>query len=318
MSDAHGTQTIPPTPTPGAPPPTPAAPTPDLAALGTPTPAALPDPNNIPTPPDPSAPPAPVPAAPPADEAATVARGLQARIDTLTAEKWEARRGLASRDGEVQRMQGEIDALNARLAALPPATPPDPNAPPPTPGAPPSPDAPVYTQAQLEARARELAAGMTSRSDTQAAFDSAVNTALAEGKAAHGAEFDASIAALRRFGPLPPYFVDAVLKAGQGGDAKAHDILHALGKDSTMTDQLLSMPPIEVAVAVTRYAGKLTPASKTQTAPPVSAAPPPVKTQVPGNNNGGNPQDLSNPNLSTAEWLRLRDQQIKAQNEARG
>lgn len=274
-----------------------APPTPDLAALtGQNAPAADP-----PVAPGGAVDTPPVPTEPPTqEEQETARRGAEARIAALTSEKWQERRQNAELQAQLAEAQRKMDELT-NGQAYPPVQQPDPLA---------APQARTYT----EAEARQMAEGLARQQSAQGRFDHEVNTAIIEGRRGYQ-DFDASIESLRRFGPLPPYFVAAVLEAGQvaGTDeAKAADILYALGKDLTEADRILSLPPERQGVALAKFAThKAKPAGQTLVAPPASSAPPPVRSVVGGGGRSSfNPDD---PNTDIKEWMKWRETQLAAQ-----
>lgn len=247
---------------------------------------------------------------PSGEEAETARRGAQARIDALTADKWEARRRAAEAEAQLAAVNERLAALDA-AAAPPPATDPSVAA---------HPDR-LYTAAEMQQHARSIA----SQEARQMAFNSEVNTVLAEGQRSHE-DFDQSIASLRRFGPLPPQFVASILEAGADGDIKASEIIYALGRDLTEADRLLSLPPERQGAAIVRYAmtkvrqadaaAGAPAAGNALTAAPaaaLSSAPPPVRSAL--SPATSSVPRLDDPNLPTAEWMKLRDAQVASRGQ---
>lgn len=165
--------------------------------------------------------------------------------------------------------------------------------------------------AEIE-RQVELRAQAKARID---AFNKACTDAAAEGKAKFP-DFDQRVGELvRLIDPQDPAsaaayneFLVAALETG-----KAPEIIHALGGDLNEAARILSLPPIKRAVELTRLAEK-----EPSAAPDL---PKPIKAI--GSNKGAaatqiDPADASRAdNLSTAEWIRRRNAQVKERSASR-
>lgn len=213
------------------------------------------------------------PASPPAD-------WRQARIDKLTGQLRETQRALAAEQQRNQAGQGQ--------------SPPAPGQQTPPPGA-------VDIERMANERAGQIAA--------QRVFDEACNAVAAEGAKANP-DFQARINSLR--GLVNPQDANeaasysALLAAAiDNGPTEAARILHHLGGDLTEAQRILSLPPMKIAVEITKLA---------MTAPEkLSSVSKPI-TPVAGGRQGPHTQvDPSDPersdNLSTAEWMRRRNEQ---------
>lgn len=200
-----------------------------------------------------------------------------------------------------------IATLTRRLRELQerPATPP------PTPAgtAPPAPplQPPTDLDALVNQRAREMAAVQD--------FNRRCDETAAAGRAAFGeAEFNGRIASLQKLvdntDPASVQAYNAFLMAAiETGDAPR--VLHELGADLNEAQRILAMPPPKMAVELTRRA--IVPPSQ------VSSAPRPI---VPIAQRGAaheriSPDDPDRADhLSTAEWMRRREEQLAQRRQA--
>jgi hypothetical protein len=237
------------------------------------------------------------------------------RISQLTAEKWSEKR---AREAAEARAKLAEDTL-AELARLDPEVAkrigaPAPQAQPDGVAGP----ARTYTQAEVQAEARRLAA--------EGDFNRRVNDAVLAGRAAHS-DFDAAIGAMKELTPvIPGDLVAAALETGAPGD-----VLYALGKDRAEYDRILSMSPIAQAIAVSQLAGRLKAekelaaqvdrakcaegagnALDTVPAPDVSRASAPVRPTVRGSGRTNGELAIDDPDLPIAEYIKRRNEQEAA------
>lgn len=242
--------------------------------------------------------------------------GAAGRISQLTAEKWSEKR---AREAAEARAKLAEDTL-AELARLDPEVAKRigaPEAPPVADGRPP---ARTYTQAEVQAEARRLAA--------EGDFNRRVNDAVLSGRAAH-TDFDAAIGAMKELTPvIPGDLVAAALETGAPGD-----VLYALGKDRVEYDRILSMSPIAQAIAISQLAGKLKAEKDLATqvekakrqgegndldavgaagAPRVSRAPEPIKPAIRAGGRSNGELPIDDPNLPLAEFIKRRNEQEAA------
>jgi hypothetical protein len=190
--------------------------------------------------------------------------------------------------------------------------------------------APARTQSPVKvptpAEIETLVAQEAARRD----FTRQCNEAFASGKAAH-ADFEKVIADLNALSPvfdprlqrpvMPQSLVEAALATGT-----AHEVLYALGKDSSLADRVLSLSPLQQAAELTRLSLKLAETSPgesgtgegdTAPAPAVSKAPPPVKPRVTGSGSTAPVWDpAATDKFSTEEWIARREADLKRAREA--
>lgn len=258
---------------------------PGLGDQGTPTPAV----GGTPTPAEPGSTPAAtttpatsVPVVPPSD-------GVSKRISELTGEKWAERR---AREAAEQRAKLAEDTLAElqRIATPTPGIDPATGVPKPA-----TPSQPAINPSDLRRMAQEEALLMD--------FNKRCNDAVQAGRTAH-TDFDASLDGLRKIaGPvLPQALVEAALESG-----KADEVLYLLGKDPSEADRIMSMPPLQQAAAVTRYAYE----KVIRATPSVSNAPKPVGAPVGGSGaRVGGPVDLFDDKSSMEDWMAERNRQL--------
>ncbi|HQT76818.1 MAG TPA: hypothetical protein PLD10_07170 [Rhodopila sp.] len=159
---------------------------------------------------------------------------FQKRIDELTREKWEARR--------------EAEAARSLAEALKTANPDTP-----------TPQDPQLFERMVAERAQKLVEAQR--------FDESCNTTYQRGKEKFP-DFDESVSGYTLLGGLQDKrdFLEAVT-ALPNGEA----IFYHLGKNLDEASRVLALPPIRMAVELTRLGDKL------KAAPAVSKAPAPVK-----------------------------------------
>jgi hypothetical protein len=97
-------------------------------------------------------------------------------------------------------------------------------------------------------------------------------------------------------------FLNAALETGE-----ASRIIHALGSDLNEASRILSLNPIKMAVELTRMAAK--PQQElSQTPRPLN----PATTNAMAGRTSTSPDDPGSDQMSTAEWMRRREEQIAA------
>jgi len=147
----------------------------------------------------------------------------------------------------------------------------------------PSEDAP---KPQTEEQIRKAAAEIVAREK----FDQRCNDVYSSG-AKDFTDFDEKLSNFRHLGGLPPAFLEAVTELPD-----AHKVLHTLGSDLDQAAHIMSLPPVQMGVALARLASPSTPAR------PVSSAPPPIKPI------DGTPRGEKNPeDMSIEEWNEWRE-----------
>jgi hypothetical protein len=186
---------------------------------------------------------------------------FQKRIDELTREKWEARRSAeaATALAENLRSQRPEDQQN---------------------------QPPADFEAMVNRRAAELR--------EVESFNEACNTTYRKGKDTIP-DFDEAVQGYQLLGGLDGKrdFLEAVNTLPNGSE-----IFYHLGKNLDEGAHVLSLPPVKMALELTKLSQKL---SK---APAISKAPSPIKPLGGLANHDGDPM-----NLSTKDWIKWRDKQ---------
>lgn len=108
-------------------------------------------------------------------------------------------------------------------------------------------------------------------------------------------------------GQLPNSFIDAVLDAGETEEGAAN-LLYDLSKDLQKAGAILAMSPTKMAVALTKLRTQTRPQPKT----PIPNTPTPIPQKVGVGKAAPAPQDLGDPNMSMAEWVKKRDEEARA------
>jgi len=120
-------------------------------------------------------------------------------------------------------------------------------------------------------------------------FDQRCNDVYSSG-AKDFPDFDEKLGQFRHLGGLPQPFLDAVTQLPD-----AHKVLHALGSDLDQAAHIMSLPPVQMGLALARI-------SSPSTARPISNAPPPIKPI------DGSPRGEKSPDdMSFAEWEEWRN-----------
>lgn len=160
---------------------------------------------------------------------------LQGRVGHLT-------KVAHQKDETIADQQRQLEAYQRLLAAQGiPVEGPDPAAPHPT--AAPAPGTPEFDRL-VDERATQKAAQARFTADCNAIFD--------DGIAKHGDTFKESLANLNVLGLMNEQVVDAALATGA-----AADILNFLGSDVDEAARITALPPVRMAVELTKVAAKL-------------------------------------------------------------
>ena len=204
--------------------------------------------------------------------------GVVKRIDQLTREKYELQDRLQKAETERARMESQLK-LNKVLKL-------DGD----------QPSLPADLDAEIERRAKEkLKVEMAQQAEV--AFNNECNKIAAQGKTQFN-DFDESLANINtRLGGMSREFMEALIESGKGAE-----IINTLGKDWEKATEILAMPPIKQAVAVAKLAAQFDRPASTA----LSKAPAPIEPKV-GGRAKAEPR-LDDPNLSMAEWAKLRSQ----------
>lgn len=187
---------------------------------------------------------------------------------------------------ETERQKMEIEAELHRLKGTSTTPPPDPNA-------------QTFTQAEVEARAGQLA---NQRVAEQLYLDKC-NAVYTAGKNAHP-DFDQSLQQWNQVGGLTQPIIEAALVLPNPAEALYH-----LGKNLDKAAEIRSLPPVQQAAALVMFAQTLKPIG----APAPSGAPAPIKPQVGVNHGGG---DGLRDDMPMSEWYAARQAQLQAKQRA--
>jgi hypothetical protein len=159
---------------------------------------------------------------------------------------------------------------------------------------------------QIEQRAQMLAAGQE--------FNRRCNEIAEIGRRTY-ADFDAQVEKLVGLvDPNDPQgvqayngFLNAAIETGE-----ASKIIHALGGDLDEASRILSLNPVRMAVELTRMAAK--PVTELSRAPrPIN----PASTSAQNMRTSMSPDDPGSDQMSTAEWMRRREEQLQGRNTRR-
>lgn len=220
---------------------------------------------------------------------------VQKRFDAMT----KARREAERRAEDAERRLAEFEARSQQARGEEP------------PGE--LPDAlkslsPAQLQQALEAEADRRATAKASQIATEREFAAACNRVFEEGTKAFGDGFvRARDTLVQNFGEViqaRPDFLQAVTELPNG-----HEVFHALGRNLDEADRILSLPPVKMAMELSRMSEKV----GKKPAPVVSKAPAPV-TRVEGMARAE--KDLSK--VSMEEYARIREKQIAERMKSRG
>lgn len=200
----------------------------------------------------------------------------QPRIDQLTRAKHEAERALeAERQLRLEAEQRLATGGQAPVAGAPR----------------------VFTEEDINQRAQAIAAAQT--------FTERCNSVVNKGKTEFP-DFMTSVDVLvKDLGGMSQPFIEAALET-----PNPQGLIYNLGKNPDVAAEIMGMSPIRQAVALMRYAMELekdtkAPVTKAQ----VTNTPPPIVPKVAGRVKAE--PSLDDPELSTDEWMRLREKQLK-------
>jgi len=196
---------------------------------------------------------------------------FQKRINSLTAEKNEARRLAAEAQAQAAalleqlsaaRVGGQSSTTTAAPAPAPVAQTPAVQQPPTVPSSAQLPVVPM-TEAEIEARATAKAQEIA----RVAAFNKACND-IAEAGKTEFPDFDDSIKNLNMLGGMSTPMLETLTEI-----PNAHKVIQALGKDPDMAERVMRLPPVKMAMELARIESSL---GKTPAPKPVSTAPKPI------------------------------------------
>lgn len=262
------------------------APTPAPSPEGTPSHA--PSPEGTPAAPSPEG--AQSPAGADGDKNKTTPDWAQKRINELTAKRYEADRlAQQANDAKVAAETRAADLL-AQIAKGTTGTP----SPAPAPSA-------ALGEDEIERRAVEKAGQMAAASRFNEACDNVADAGRKEFK-----DWDSTIKNLSMVGAVGPNsnveFLQTAIEL-----KNPHQVLHHLGEDLELADRIVKMTPTRRALELARIEAALSAPKPVAPPAPLSGAPAPVIPLAGGAKPG--PGDLSDPNLESSEWFKLRDQQ---------
>lgn len=159
---------------------------------------------------------------------------VQRRIDQLTREKFEERRQREAMEARLRQYETQQSSVDQSQSGNQP-----------------------MTADQIRAEAKRLV--------QQERFDEACNKTFEAGKKDFP-DFEQSLRTFGMLGGAPQEFLEAVTSMDLG-----HRVIHHLGQNPEAAERLLSLPPLRMAMELTRLETSLSKA-----APPVSKAPPPI------------------------------------------
>jgi len=150
----------------------------------------------------------------------------------------------------------------------------------------------------IEERAQQIALEQTQ----QTAYNDACNKVYSAGKkeftGGEGLSFDTALAQIGMLGEVKPEFIQAATVLDNG-----HRVLHHLGSNLDLANELMNLPPVQLAIRMAEINSTLgKPSTK-----PVSRAPAPI-TQI---NGVGANDDLSRASLDSFMERRNRDAPIR-------
>lgn len=216
----------------------------------------------------------------------------QKRINELTAKRYEAER-IAGEERDGRR------AAEARAAELLKQVGEKNNAPP----ADPSATKPALTEAEIDRRALEKAALIAQATE----FNKACNSVAETGKKDYK-DWDDALKNLAMVGAIgdkvSPEFLENVVELKS--PAK---ILHHLGTHMDEAARITQLSPKKMAMELVRIETALNAPAPIAPPAPLSNAPAPL---IPVGGNGVKPgaPTLDDPNVSSADWFKMRDQQV--------
>jgi hypothetical protein len=214
------------------------------------------------------------------------------RFDELTGKWRDEERQHAQTKTELALAKAEAEALRKGGKAegeekpAPAAAAPDPN---------------LVPRSEVSRLAKEEANRLAAEAD----FNKSCNEVFAKGKAEFK-DFDKKVGAFGQLtsGHTDPVafgnYMNLVSASLELGDDSAK-VLYALGSDMDEAARVMSLPPIKMGVELTRIASRL------NTGKPISSAPAPIR---PVRGAAKAEPRLDDPNLSTAEWVALRNKQL--------
>lgn len=159
---------------------------------------------------------------------------VQRRIDQLTREKFEERRQREAIEARLRQYETQQSSVDQSQSGNQP-----------------------MTADQIRAEAKRLV--------QQERFDEACNKTFEAGKKDFP-DFEQSLRTFGMLGGAPQEFLEAVTSMDLG-----HRVIHHLGQNPEAAERLLSLPPLRMAMELTRLETSLSKA-----VPPVSKAPPPI------------------------------------------
>lgn len=194
------------------------------------------------------------------------------RIDKLTAEKHDADRALKAAEAALAALSGKPTSEATSTTT----------------------QAEVVPASEVERLANVRAAELASK----ATFDAKCNSIYNNGVAKFKDDFKTATTALNQNIGMTPAFIEAADATGMPAD-----IINALGKDLDEAARIMALPPIQMAVELTKLTSRLTAPTRVSRAPePIQ----PITSRAPAN-----PDELRD-DLPIEEWMRRRTAQTNA------
>jgi hypothetical protein len=202
---------------------------------------------------------------------------FQTRIDTLTKDKWDARREAEAASARAKELEAQLAIYREGRGETPPQeeTPKD------------------LTKAEIE-RLADQKADEKIRAD---AFNNACNIVYDTGKTLYK-DFDDVLTNYKDIGGLTPAFIEAAIETGEGPK-----VLYELAKDRDLAFKIMRMSPVKMGVEVAKVAVRVSQPPKPA---PVSKAPAPIKPVK-----GSTTAEADPEKMSTSEWMAWREKQLQ-------
>ena len=155
----------------------------------------------------------------------------------------------------------------------------------------PPPMSPHDIERLVDLRAQERTKVQTFNQTADATYDAGVK---------EYPDFPQAVDTLRALGAMNPNLVQVVLDATKGD---AHKALYQLGKNPELAERVFSLPPIQMAVELSKIAAN----APGRQPPPLSKAPDPISPVA------GSGRVETNPDkMSMAEWVKWREKQLSS------
>lgn len=160
----------------------------------------------------------------------------------------------------------------------------------------------TYTKAELDAEALKLASSLADKKVLADAAAARGDALYAAGKKTYGEAFDESLKSLSRVGAVTQPLIDALSELDNSAD-----VLQALSEDLSEATRIAALPLAQMGVALAKHSMAI----KDGKGPKISAAAAPLPVEVGGARRKTNPSVYDTEETSTAEWVKLRNKELK-------